>query len=171
MKHKTFDFEKFKKELDVFDKTSFLTYVFRGDWRNVKRKIRLTGRLRELKWYFLHRTIHRFHIVDTGLPPGYYDTDFLVLHSSFNLLKIFVEKERGGVESLDYWQKTKASKQGCTQKELTRLRADDKELKELYLWWTRERPKRNGFELDEKHYNEDTDMLCRLMKIRHRLWT
>jgi hypothetical protein len=39
------------------------------------------------------RTTHRYHTLDTGLPPGYYGVDDQLLHVSFNALKNFVEKD------------------------------------------------------------------------------
>ena len=45
-----------------------------------------------------YRTVNKYHIIDTGLPPDYYDTDTLMLHGNFNLLKNFVEVEQA-------WQK------------------------------------------------------------------
>lgn len=41
-----------------------------------------------------HRTYDKYHIVKTGLKPGYYDIDTLMLHSNFNMLKDFVEVEQ-----------------------------------------------------------------------------
>lgn len=38
-----------------------------------------------------HRTTSRYHIMDTGLPPGYYNISEQILHASFNSLKDFVE--------------------------------------------------------------------------------
>lgn len=46
--------------------------------------------------YFRYRFIpkHRYHIINTGLPPAYHETAALMLHASFTLLKDFVEKEK-----------------------------------------------------------------------------
>lgn len=41
--------------------------------------------------------IRRHHILDTGLEPGYYDKDSLMLHVNFNLLKDFVEVEKASM--------------------------------------------------------------------------
>lgn len=38
--------------------------------------------------------IIRWHMVDTGLEPGYYEVEELMVHSLFNLLKDFVEVEQ-----------------------------------------------------------------------------
>lgn len=47
-----------------------------------------------------YRTYDRYHIVSTGLAPGYYDKDTLMLNVNFNLLKDFVEVECARRE---YW--------------------------------------------------------------------
>lgn len=47
------------------------------------------------------RTIRRYHIVSTGLKPGYYDLDYKMLHINFNMLKDFVEIEHA--RSRYYW--------------------------------------------------------------------
>lgn len=41
-----------------------------------------------------YRTYDRYHIVDTGLKPGYHEIDTLMLHSNFNMLKDFIEVEQ-----------------------------------------------------------------------------
>ena len=49
---------------------------------------------RAVKEWILYRTIHKYHIVDSGLKPGYYEIDTLILHVNFNMLKDFVEVEQ-----------------------------------------------------------------------------
>lgn len=44
--------------------------------------------------WFRYRTTHRYHVVRTGLPPGWNDVDTQILHVSFNMLKDFVEVEQ-----------------------------------------------------------------------------
>jgi len=41
-----------------------------------------------------YRTYDQYHKIDTGLKPGYYDVDTLMLHVNFNMLKDFVEVEQ-----------------------------------------------------------------------------
>jgi hypothetical protein len=41
-----------------------------------------------------YRTYDRYHILDTGLEPGYYDIGRQMLHVNFNMLKDFVEVEQ-----------------------------------------------------------------------------
>jgi hypothetical protein len=41
-----------------------------------------------------YRTTHRYHVVNTGLPPSYYEVESRMLHVNFTLLKDFVEIEQ-----------------------------------------------------------------------------
>ncbi len=84
---KLLDFKKFKEDrswwwLEVqsaYD--SMITYKIPFRW------------LKNLKWWVLHRTTHKFHIVDSRLKPGYHDRDWLLLNASFAILCDFIEKE------------------------------------------------------------------------------
>lgn len=49
--------------------------------------------IEKIKWWILHRTTHKHHIVDSRLKPGYYDSDWLMLNANFAILCDFVEKE------------------------------------------------------------------------------
>ena len=42
--------------------------------------------------FFRYRLTHKYHMVDTGLKPDYYDLDTRMLHANMNLLKDYVEK-------------------------------------------------------------------------------
>jgi len=59
----------------------------------------VTMPLEYMKDWIRYRTTHRHHIVKTGEEPGYSDTGTRMFHSSFNLLKDFVE-----VEKAHMWQ-------------------------------------------------------------------
>lgn len=156
-----------------------------------------------------YRTTRRFHIINTGLKPGYYDKDWLMLHGNFALLKNYVEVE---CASLHNWNKTEKVKDAGIKHleweislgdESPKQSAAAKEILELYRWWTAIRPNRvlspspkslkdldlyemwnaigndqeikNHFkeqrELEAFWRQEDDDMLIRLIKIRHNLWT
>jgi hypothetical protein len=54
-----------------------------------------------IKDWVRYRTTARYHVVDTGLAPGYRDTVSLMLHVNFNMLKEFVEVEQA--RSRYYW--------------------------------------------------------------------
>lgn len=47
----------------------------------------------KLSSWIRYRTTNRYHVLNTGLEPGYYDIDTKMLHVNFNLLKDFVEFE------------------------------------------------------------------------------
>lgn len=168
----------------------FLQETLGGAFRTAR------SRLRDWKWSLLHR-IHpkyRYHVVDSGLPPGYHDPCSLVLHVPFNLLKSFYERQLTG--HVD-WQADEPHRQAFA------------EMKALYEWWTVTRPNRENtleplpevsagggdffvvFDDDyrdhpevlewqrvakihndaEQHWDqEDQDMLIRLVKIRQYLW-
>jgi hypothetical protein len=99
--------------------------------------------LRDFKWYLLHRLApkHRYHLVNTGLEPGYYEIDTRMLYANFQLLVAFVEREMG----LTDWSDNAESKNY------------KKQIMKLYHWWTKERF------VDEKRENA---LLRKLPKVK-----
>lgn len=65
----------------------FLTEILPIEFRVFKRRID------DIKWWMLYRTTHRYHVVRTGLRPGYYDCDNTILNINFNILTSYVEIE------------------------------------------------------------------------------
>jgi hypothetical protein len=53
---------------------------------------RTTGRIQD---FFSYNIFNRYHVVNTGLKPGYYGVDIRILNVNFNILKDFVECELG----------------------------------------------------------------------------
>jgi hypothetical protein len=114
----------------------------------------------DLIWWVRHRTVNRYHIIETGLKPGWWDTDTRLLHAAFTLLENFVESEKPfkrteyNVEDVD--------------------REFANEIHSLYIWW-KHRKKIDIIYLnaidEDRLYKEDTENLVRLMKIRATLWT
>ena len=49
--------------------------------------------------YVRFRTYDRYNVVDTGLPPNYYDISTMMLHANFNMLRNYIEVDKG----LDYF--------------------------------------------------------------------
>jgi len=47
-----------------------------------------------IRYWIRYRTYDKYHIVDTGLKPDYYDASTIMLHADFNILKEFVEVEQ-----------------------------------------------------------------------------
>lgn len=91
-----------------------------------------------------------------SLPDSWRDKDVIILHACFQLLKDFVQQEREMIEILD-WESDEETK-------TAKLEIDF-----LYNWWLKRVDKEN--DLDEKQYEEDNQMLMKLIKIRKYLWT
>lgn len=47
-----------------------------------------------IRHWVRYRTWDKYHVLQTGLEPGYYSVSNIMLHSNFNLLKNFVEQEQ-----------------------------------------------------------------------------
>lgn len=105
----------------------------------------------EILWWFLHRfhPKHRYHVIKTGLKPGWVDRDFLFEHLMVKLLIDFVEKE----DPFNFFD-TENSPHS----------ADWKRLRELYVFF-----KQNDF--SQLEYDELTNKLCELVRVRGRMWT
>jgi len=111
--------------------------------------------LRRAKEWVQYRTTRRFHVVSTGMEPGYADLTEKLLHVNFNMLKDFIEKEKGRM-----WQYHEGSSKDDKQPGVRYLvwemglELDDgwygskeqaknaREQYELYDWWTNIRPTR-----------------------------
>lgn len=50
-------------------------------------------RYNDIRSWIRYRLFDKYHIVKTGLKPGYYDADTRILHANMNLLKDYVEVE------------------------------------------------------------------------------
>lgn len=145
-------------------------------WSPIWPAFRFFGWLDDLKWAVIWRLHprHQYHLVRTGLPPGYYDQDERILHACMTLLVDYVRTCEG-----------------------TGVHTVHDEEQALFRWWTVERPA-NHKRLDEwvmrlfgdrdktdnsmgtfKEYNtfedklraDDQSALHRLIDIRGRLWT
>lgn len=91
-----------------------------------------------------------------SLTENWCDKDVVILHACFQLLKDFVEKEKEIIEQID-WEDTKGKKEA------------KKEIDLLYNWWL-ERSQREN-DLDQNQYDEDNQMLKRLIDVRQHLWS
>lgn len=89
---------------------------------------RLKYRLTNLKWAILHRfhPKHQYHLVKTGLKPGYYDADTQILHAMFKTVSDFYihQVKSGFVDWSASPQHTHAFS----------------EMKAIHEWWTVTRP-------------------------------
>jgi hypothetical protein len=170
-----------------------------------------------VKVYIRNRFIDKIHYLKTGLKPGkYYDLDHRILHGLFNELVIFVEMDLAHLtrwdQSKDYRFKNGRSidaaydylEWACNIKydenymcypgdpdygTLTDQAKNMIKVKELYEWWTKERPNRVNphnvinrkthgkyyyrliDEMEREYEQIDTDKLIELIKITGSLWT
>jgi len=53
-----------------------------------------------IPYWFRVRFFDRYHIINTGLPPGYADMDTRLLHGMFNMLVDFVEIEKAHMNTV-----------------------------------------------------------------------
>lgn len=86
---------------------------------------------------------------------GWCDVDFKIVQACFNLLRQYVEVERGlrAIVWASHDQKTVK-----------------REIQALYYWWTVTRPRRPDKDCLFAGYDEDQEMLLRLIAIRRALW-
>lgn len=124
----------------------------------------------------------RYHVVRCDRNPdgyhwGWRDVDSLMLYANFELLRRFVEDE-DGLKMLEFQgpaMRADAELLGATP-ELEAAAAERdriyREVWSLWYWWTVERPSRTETVWEsDVHYEKDTDMLVRLMRVRGSLWT
>lgn len=82
---------------------------------------KITEPPKELKWWIRYRLFDRYHVINTGLNPNYWDTDTRMFHGMFNLLVDHVEMELAWMQVV----------------------FDDESAKKYkYPWWSRHRFKR-----------------------------
>lgn len=184
-KIKLLSMEEFEKEMEEFRSTSIWEYFHRNDIDNFYRKIRtnivypVVRFFKDIKYWFVYRfdPRHRYHVVKTNLRPGYYDVDYRMFHCCFALLVFFVEKECGGVHTFFSWENMTAGDQGFSQRELNSVKKKDKDVRDLYFWYTLDRPNRQDadinslYETQRAYDKEDQEMLLKLISIREGLWT
>lgn len=88
-----------------FKKNAPIRYWFDNDFRKVF-VYPVTRIYDSLTNWVRCRTIDRYHVLTTGLPPGYQDHDNIILHANFNLLKNFVEVDTA---IRTYWSESNTS--------------------------------------------------------------
>jgi hypothetical protein len=110
----------------------------------IKPLYRIGRKINDAKYWFMWRFIprHQYNIVRTGLKPGYYDEDTLMLHACFAILGRYIESE-GGIEAIRAEEGTIHVIDGDYRSELLAL----------WDWWKIEKP------ADEKRRDE---MVARL---------
>jgi len=87
----------FNKE---FKEVAPIRFWFHRDFRR-KFVLPIKWKFESIESWIRYRTYDKYHVINTGLPPGYADTDTIMLYSTFNLLKDYVEVSLGLRE---WWQ-------------------------------------------------------------------
>jgi len=164
-------------------------------WQRVSSWIRsrIIGRVRHVGYWLRCHLWDRYHLVDCGYenPTGYRwgwnDVDTLMLYAAFELLRRFIENEDGleelryqhmaARETPDEWFSGAKDPAGEKQASIDERLHAYNEIKDLWQWWTKDRTLRHasiasdsGWNTDEL-YDQDTEMLCRLARVRGYLWT
>lgn len=146
-------------------------------------------------WYVKYRTIDKYHVINSGLPPGYHETPELILHVNFNLLVKYVENElkfniiefnNDDVDAdnleiekeilylYNWWKNYKKTIDSEYEKlyskypeQLNLDKLNDDKLKDDNF--IEEFIKINKMEVELRNIEDEN--LIRLIKIRHNLWT
>lgn len=95
-------------------------------------------RLSDARYWVLYRVTkrHAYHIIYTGLPPGYHDENDRILHGCMTCLGRYVD-EAGGINGLAAWSaEVRGGDNGMNHQ------ADNQdEAAAIWQWWTVERPR------------------------------
>lgn len=110
-------------------------------------------KLGKLRRWFLYRFHpgYRFHVVNTGLKPGYYDKDMIMEAAIIKLLVDFFEDENPN----EHWEDTQ----------------DRKELAELYNYYKNLNGEYPDEILDPELYKVFNKNLLRVVELRGLMWT
>jgi hypothetical protein len=113
-----------------------------------------------VRYWFKYRTTTKHHVVNTGLKPGWHDTDTRILNANFQMLCDYVEVELAWIyyvfrceEGLKHptpWYKRPFAQFRSKELGIKSLELDinegehegSKKILKLYKWWTEERPNR-----------------------------
>lgn len=93
-----------------------------------------------------------------SLSDDWCDKDEVILHACFQILKDFVEQEKEMIEVID-WEHTEEAKNAKS------------EIDVLYKWWMGRFQNEEIFDKIKEQYEEDNQMLKRLVDVRIHLWT
>lgn len=104
---------------------------------------------KEIISWVKYRTTHRYHVVHTGLKPGYHAVDELMLYSLFMLAQHFVEVRCAHKYKWFYPRRGKVDNKRCGQAYLKCMQRDEdnahlrrpfQAILHVYRYWTIERP-------------------------------
>jgi hypothetical protein len=104
---------------------------------------RIGRSIRDAKFWIFYRVHpkHRYHIINTGLEPGYYDEDTLILHGCFAMLERYIEWH-GGDSDLEKFSKDLLAEPDKNAPPGLQSHQGDSQLEavKLYRWWKVEKP-------------------------------
>ena len=125
---------------------------------------------RDASMWVRYRTTQKFHVVRTGLAPGYAEVDTMMLHVNFTLLKDFVEIQlanmerwvNGGQSPVPKWAKwcpgySMIRSPRSPELGIRYINNPDQtdshaaKIRELYTWWCVQRPARQNIVLPDYH--------------------
>ena len=114
-------------------------------------------------WYWAKcRLWYRYNVVVCRtLPPTCCDRDYLLLYAAFQILEDFVQQEKG-----HFYEDVCLLYLDCGEEMARQREADWNTIRELYFWW---QSRRNDAEYAD--YEQDSQMLHKLINIRGNLWT
>ena len=93
-----------------------------------------------------------------SLPNAWRDKDEVILHACFQLLKDFIEQEKEIIEAID-WEYDDEQKKAKA------------EIDFLYDWWMKKSHDEENLDKLKAQYEEDNEMLKRLIDVRKYLWS
>ncbi len=111
---------------------------------------RIVFKIDDASWWLIYRfnRNHQYHIIRTGLKPGYYDTDDLLEAAILTLFFRFVEVERDGPDEIKAniaeFEESLVGDTIVGKEMLERQVAADREVVELYDWFKVEKPVREN---------------------------
>lgn len=113
-----------------------------GERPIIRRIHRVFSRLQDMRYWVRYRTErkHMYHLIDTKLPPGYYDYDQRMLHGCMSLLCDYVENRFGDHKKLEEFIKLlRADPDAWGAESLELQAAKEDEALSIYCWWKFER--------------------------------
>ncbi len=114
-------------------------------------------RIARVNDWIRYRTYNRYHVVKTGMEPGYVDVTERMLHVNFNMLKDFVEIEKAHMWK---WSENSLMEQPGVSHLIWEMGLEGgqaenaREIYELYDWWTNDREYREDADKDWDAYHD-----------------
>jgi len=139
---------------------------------------------------------YRYHVIKTGLKPGYYDEDILILYACMTLLERYIDWHDGEQKFEEFTKELQERPDvwGATKDDMDPQVVRQTEALAIYRWWKYDRladekrleefwdlvphdrgeARKHGYDdihaLEAKIYDDEQRMLHRLINIRQSLW-